>query len=151
MTDPHSAVYEAHFTRTPFQFLSGSGWKRLVAFRVDSTGVLLGGAPARHAAQTAFVPWEDITSMVLWQQHTAGQSINCIGVHRREGAPELPGPNRDMTPAQAQRTAPHIEYELLRASRPISLWRLDPERLQTAVDAFAPNVSILVYDPSHLR
>ncbi|MET9319481.1 hypothetical protein ABZX75_04685 [Streptomyces sp. NPDC003038] len=145
MVDQHPAVYETHFTRSPFQLLSRAGWKRLVAFRADSAGVLLGGAPARYKAQTAFVPWEDITSIVLWQQHTAGTPINYIGVHRRAGTPELPGPNRIMSPEQAERTVPHVEYALLRASRPVNLWRLDTERLQTAVDAFAPNVPVLVY------
>ncbi|EFL29484.1 predicted protein [Streptomyces viridochromogenes DSM 40736] len=151
MADPHPAVYEAYFTRTPFQLLAGVGWKRLVAFCVDSTGILLGGAPARYKAQTAFVPWEDITSVVVWQQRMAGPSMDYVGVHRRAGAPELPGANRKMTPAQAARTVPHVEYELLRASRPINFWRLDPHRLQAAVDSFAPHVPVLVYQQPHLR
>lgn len=45
MTDANSPAYEAHFVRTPFQLLSGSKWKKLVAFRVDGEGVLLGGCP----------------------------------------------------------------------------------------------------------
>lgn len=145
MLDANSSVYEAHFVRTPFQLLSGSGWKRLVAFRVDAEGVFLGGAPARYQVQTASVPWEDVTSIVLWQQRTAGPTINHIGLLRHPGSPQLPGPNRNMTEQAAARVAPHIEYELLLASRPVNFWRVDPQRLQTAVDTFAPHVPVLVY------
>ncbi|APY86972.1 hypothetical protein DCW30_30020 [Streptomyces alfalfae] len=145
-TDHDHAVYEAHFMRTPLQLLVGAGWKRLVAFRVDSAGVLLGGSLAQYEKQTAFVPWEDITSLVVWQQRTAGQGLNHIGVHRRPGSPRLAGPNSRMTPEQAARTAPHVEYELLLASRPISWWRLAPERLKVATDTFAPGIPVLAYD-----
>jgi hypothetical protein len=41
--------------------------------------------------------------------------------------------------------APHVEYDLVLDSRPITLWRLDPEKLLAAVDAFAPDVPVLVY------
>ncbi|MFD0414861.1 hypothetical protein [Streptomyces sp. NPDC127108] len=142
-------VYEATFLRTPLQLLSGAGWKKqLVALRVDSEGVLLGGAPAKYEKQKAFVPWADITSVVVWHQQTTGQGIDHIGLNRRPGAPQLPGPNSKMTQISAERIAPHVEYELLLASRPINLWRLDPERLLAAVDAFAPNVPVLVHNQS---
>ncbi|MFH9067837.1 hypothetical protein [Streptomyces alboflavus] len=149
MIDSDSRVYEATFTRTPLQLLSGAGWKKqLTALRVDSEGVLLGGAPAKYEKQKAFVPWADITSVVVWHQRAAGQGIDHIGLNRRPGAPQLPGPNSKMTQTSAERTAPHVEYELLLASRPINLWHLDPERLQQAVNAFAPDVPVLVYAPS---
>ncbi|MEL3948943.1 MULTISPECIES: hypothetical protein [Streptomyces] len=149
MIDSDSRVYEATFTRTPLQLLSGAGWKKqLTALRVDSEGVLLGGAPAKYEKQKAFVPWADITSVVVWHQRTAGQGISHIGLHRRSGAPHLPGPNSEMTPQSAARVAPHVAYELLLASRPINLWHLDPQRLQAAVDAFAPDVPVLVHHQS---
>ncbi|MFF7042574.1 hypothetical protein ACIP4T_14785 [Streptomyces massasporeus] len=150
MIDANSPVYEAHFVRTPFQLLSGSKWKKLVAFRVDGEGVLLGGAPARYDAQLAHVPWSDITSIVVWHQRTAGNGINYIGVQRKPGAPVLPGMNSGVSRERAEKLAPHVDYELFLASRPINLWRLDPERLQAAVDAFAPQVPVLVYSQPHL-
>ncbi|MFJ4279112.1 hypothetical protein [Streptomyces massasporeus] len=149
-TDGNSAAYQAHFVRTPFQLLSGWNWKKLVAFRVDSEGVLLGGAPARYEAQLAHVPWSDITSFVVWHQRTAGNGINYIGVQRKPGAPALPGMNSRVSRETAAMLAPHVDYELFLASRPINLWRLDPERLQAAVDAFAPHVPVLVYSQPHL-
>ena len=150
MTDANSHVYEAHFVRTPFQLLSGLKWKKLVAFRVDEEGVLLGGAPARYEAQLAHVPWGDITSVVVWHQRTAGNGINYIGVQRKPGAPALRGMNSRVSRETAAMLAPHVYYELFLASRPINLWRLDPERLQAAVDAFAPHVPVLVYSQPHL-
>ena len=150
MTDANSHVFVAHFVRTPFQLLSGLKWKKLVAFRVDEEGVLLGGAPARYEAQLAHVPWGDITSVVVWHQRTAGNGINYIGVQRKPGAPALRGMNSRVSRETAAMLAPHVDYELFLASRPINLWRLDPERLQAAVDAFAPHVPVLVYSQPHL-
>lgn len=148
MADPHPAVYEAQFTRTPVQLLSGAGWKRLVAFRVDDTGVLLGGAPARYAAQTAFVPWPDVTSVVVWQQRMAGPAMTYVGVNRRPGAPPLPGQNSGLSPDRTTALAPHVEHELFLASRPVNLWHLDLERLQGAVEAFSPGTPVLVDESS---
>ncbi|WP_447038070.1 hypothetical protein [Streptomyces sp. DSM 118878] len=112
---------------------------------MDSEGVLLGGAPPVYYKQKAFAPWKDIRSMVIWYQRTAGQGISHIGLRRHPDAPRLPGPNSRMTPQSAALVAPHVEYDLLLDSRPINLWRLDPEKLQAAVDAFAPGVPVLVY------
>lgn len=151
MVDPHPPIYEAHYTRSPYQLLGGQGWKRLAAFRVDDEGVTLGGAPARHRSQTAFAPWADITSVVIWQWSLmhgaptwvpADQTMDYIGVSRRPGAPSLPGPNSKMDAEQTRRQAPHIDHQLFLASRAINLWRLDPERLRTAVTAFAPHVPV---------
>ncbi|MER5563801.1 hypothetical protein ACWCWQ_07905 [Streptomyces sp. NPDC001571] len=150
MSDANSAAYEAHFRRTPFQLLGGMKWQRLVAFRVDQTGVLLGGAPARYESQLAFVPWSDITTVVLWSQITAANPINYVGLQRLPGAPCLPGMNSGLSSATTSRLAPHVDHQLFLSSRPINFWRLDPERLQKAVDAFAPHVPVLVYSQSHL-
>ncbi|GGO41583.1 MULTISPECIES: hypothetical protein [Streptomyces] len=144
---PRSGAYEEHFTRTPVQLVTGGGWKRLVAFRVDAEGVLLGGAPARHAAQSAFVSWADITSLVLWRQQTAGEPIDYVGVRRRPGAPLLAGMNSGLSPERTAKLAPHVEHELFLASRPVNLWKLDPVRLQAAVATFAPQVPVHVVQP----
>ncbi|MEU5703378.1 hypothetical protein [Streptomyces aurantiacus] len=151
MPDPHHAVYEACFTRSLLQLLSGAGRRRLVAFRVDAEGVLLGGAPARYKAQTAFVPWEDITSVVVWQQRMAGPAMDYIGVQRRTGAPALPGMNAGLRPDRTAALAPHVEHDLFLASRPVNRWRLDPEGLQAAVEAFAPGVSVLVHEQRNAK
>ncbi|MCP9206187.1 hypothetical protein [Streptomyces cucumeris] len=149
MTKAASPVYEEHFTRSPFQLLGGYGWKKLVAFRVDADGVLLGGAPARHRQHTARVLWQDIESVVMWAHPTAGPSpMRYVGVERRSDAPELPGPNRNLKAVTAAALAPHIDYEVFRASRTLVLWRVDRDRLEAAVNAFAPGVPVR-FHPEH--
>src|SRR6266851_10133880 len=39
-----------------------------VAFRVDASGVTLGGMPPRYRAQTRLIPWADIEKIILWKQ-----------------------------------------------------------------------------------
>ncbi|MFG2652161.1 hypothetical protein [Streptomyces sp. NPDC048436] len=145
MADTNTTAYEAHFTRGPAQLIGGAGLKRLTAFRVDETGVLLGGAPARYRAQTAFVPWQDITAVVTWQQRTAGQPLSYIGVQRPTGAPLLPGPNSALTPEKTAKLAPHVDHQLFLASRAVTLWKLDTERLRAAVETYAPGVPVLAH------
>jgi hypothetical protein len=136
-------VYEEFYRRTPLQLLVGAGWKRLPALRVDAAGVTLGGVPVRHAAHTAFVPWEDVTGVVLWSLRTAGLSpVPHIGVSRRPGLPPLPGPNASLTHAKTASLAPRVEHEVVVASHPVVQWRVDEERLRAAVHAFAPAVEV---------
>lgn len=138
-----SPAYEARYTWTPVQLLSGAATRRLVAFRVDDQGVTLGGAPARYARQTAFVPWADIEAVVLWQQKSAGLSpMKYVGLRRRAGAPQLPGANAGLSREQTGRLASHVDHEVFLASRSINLWTLDRGGLAEALSAFAPGVAV---------
>lgn len=118
---------------------------RKVAFRVDETGVLLGGTPLRYTATTAHVPWEDIEALVLWRQRLPHhQTMPYVGLARREGAPVLPGPGQGpKARALAGFVAPDVPLDVLMASRAVNGWRLDKERLTAAVTAFAPDVRIV--------
>jgi hypothetical protein len=103
----------------------------------------MGGAPARYAGQTAFVPWRDVSAVVLWQQRTAALTpMRYVGLRRQPGAPALPGPNASLSREQTSRLAPHIDHDLFLASRHINLWALDRERLVDALHAFAPQVPL---------
>ncbi len=136
-------AYEVHYTWTPIQLLSGAVARRLVAFRVDDQGVTLGGAPAKYARQTAFVPWGDIQAVLLWQQKTAGLSpMDYVGLRRRPGAPQLPGANSRLSREQTSRLAPHVDHDVFLASRHINLWKLDRRRLAEALGTFAPGVAV---------
>lgn len=143
MSADATSAYEVQYTWTPFQLLSGAWAKRLVAFRVDERGVTLGGAPARYASQTAFVPWGDVEAVVLWQQETSAPTpMRYVGLRRRAGAPALPGPNSALTREQTGRLAGHVDHEVFLASRHINLWTLDRERLAQALRTFAPSVAV---------
>ncbi|WP_405811992.1 hypothetical protein OG524_29565 [Streptomyces sp. NBC_01520] len=116
---------------------------RRVAFRVDGTGVLLGGSPARHLATTAHVPWEDITAVVLWQQHSA-EGIPWVGVARRPDAGPLPGPGQGRAARATMRAlAPGVPADVALASRAVSGWHLDRDALAAAVAYFAPGVQVV--------
>ncbi|MFE7748550.1 hypothetical protein [Streptomyces sp. NPDC057428] len=116
---------------------------RKVAFRVDGTGVLLGGSPARYQATTAHVPWEDITAVVLWRQHSAA-GIPWVGVARRPEAGPLPGPGQGRAARATMRAlAPEVPADVALASRAVSGWRLDRDALSAAVAHFAPGVQVV--------
>ncbi|NIY67957.1 hypothetical protein [Streptomyces malaysiensis] len=144
MTAPHSPVYQEYYTRTPFQLLTGAGWKRLVAFRADESGITLGGAALRYHRFFAVLPWRDIETVAVWaRQNREEKPVQNIGLKLRPGVPGPPGPNRKVTPRDAERYAPHLEYEVVRNSRRILLWKVDQARLAAAVQAFAPEVRLL--------
>ncbi len=111
-----------------------------VAFRVDGTGVLLGGSPARYRATTAHVPWVEITGVVLWQQAAGHSSVPCVGVTRREGAPALSG-DGPKARAVLEHLVP-VPADVAMASRAVTGWRLDRERLRAAVTHFAPGLPV---------
>ncbi|MCH0563392.1 MULTISPECIES: hypothetical protein [unclassified Streptomyces] len=111
-----------------------------VAFRIDETGVLLGGSPARYGATTAHVPWDDITGFVLWRQAAGPASVRYAGVVRREGAPPLPG-DGPRSRAVLERLVP-VSADVAVSSRAVTGWRLDKERLTGAVAHFAPGVPV---------
>ncbi|MEU2678418.1 hypothetical protein ABZ638_16200 [Streptomyces sp. NPDC007107] len=123
-------------------FMAYGAMSRKVAFRVDGTGVLLGGSPARYSATTAHVPWQDITAVVLWQQHTAA-GLRWVGVARRPGAVRLPGPGQGHRARAVMRAmAPEVPVDVALASRAVTGWRLDHAALTAAVHRFAPDVPV---------
>ncbi|MFD7444630.1 hypothetical protein [Streptomyces sp. NPDC059909] len=124
-------------------FMAAGALTRKVAFRVDESGVLLGGSPLRYRATTVHVPWEDITAVVLWQQRVPHTTIPWVGVARPEGAPPLPGPGQGrFAHAVGEALAP-VPIDLLVASRAVNGWRLDNGRLAAALAHFAPGVELV--------
>ncbi len=121
---------------------------RRIALRVDERGVLLGGPnPLTHRKRTVLVPWEQITEVELWtssrQSRTGVAVVPYVGLHRVPGLPRLPGPER-LQRVLAERAGKGPE--LVNASRPMHLVKLDPAILSRAIRAFAPGLPITV-DP----
>ena len=121
-------------------FMAYMAMSRKVAFRVDETGVLLGGNPARYKATTVHVPWDDITDLVLWRQVTGTASVPHIGLVRREGAPALPGDGPKSRAVLKYLVS--VPADVAIASRAVTGWRLDEDRLITAVAHFAPGIPV---------
>ena len=116
--------------------------RRGVAFRVDATGVTLGGPPRWNSA-SVMVPWADVMGVVLWHQLRAdGSLLPYVGLQRRPGLPPLP----ETTWGQAQPVtgalASDVPADVVSASRPVHGWRLERRSLVHAVAHFAPGVPV---------
>jgi hypothetical protein len=120
-----------------------------VALRVDASGITLGGSPLPIGPRPDCVPWDEIVSVALWSQRAGGTTIRYVGLRRTEGAAPLagaPGPRRRR---YAAAVVPGVPADLVAASRPVFMWRLDRAGLEAATAAFAPTVSILDLDRPH--
>lgn len=129
---------------------------RRVAVRVDAHGITLGGPPLRYRGTTMFVPWADITNVLLWEQLLPpGALVAYLGLQRRSSAtagqsPASREPTTSHKPAASHEPAaglgPDIPADVLAASRQVSGWPLDRRGLARAVAGFAPEVWVLDYD-----
>jgi hypothetical protein len=138
------AVVVGAFCLLGFLVFTVTASSRKVALRIDRHGVTLGGTPLPIGPKTDVVRWEDVVSIVLWTQHVGRQKMPYIGLQRRQGSPQLPGlPYGPRRKRINETLIPHVSSEIVQASRPINLWRLDRARLETAVAAFAPGVNII--------
>jgi hypothetical protein len=114
---------------------------RRVAFRVDGKGITMAAGPLRYHAGLLSIPWTEIESVVLWKQPNAA-NMPYVGVQRRAGSSELqrPGPGSKRI---LRAVVPHIPAEIVTSSRAINGWRLDRDRLTSAVALFAPDVNVV--------
>ncbi|WP_282780966.1 MULTISPECIES: hypothetical protein [unclassified Nocardia] len=116
---------------------------RKLALRVDEDGVTLGGNPLRRRATTVFVSWSEIAAIVLFRQRLShGATMRYIGVQRHAGLPPLPSA-AGRTAQAASRLIPHVPPDVVAASRAISGWRLDEDRLIAALRHHAPHVRLI--------
>jgi hypothetical protein len=114
---------------------------RTTAFRADIAGITLGADPADwpfRRVPAVFIPWADIERVILYRRPSrlSGEYQPYIAVQRREGAPVLP---RGNTPALGC-PVPGVATG---ATRPVTDWRLDRERLAAVVAMVAPGIPIV--------
>jgi hypothetical protein len=103
------------------------GLSRRVALRVDHQGIVLGGSAFRYEATTRRFAWPAVSAVVLWRMNVShGAKLSCFSV--------VPV---GVDPAAVESLA------LAQLAHPISGWKLDPERLTTALRVFAPNVAFV--------
>jgi hypothetical protein len=110
--------------------------RRLVAFRADYAGVLLGAEPralmvARRRAE--FIPWSEVDKIVL-HPDTSGLP----GAERRVGRVEVR--RRTVLPAVDEQA---LEPGGAAVTRRVAGWRLDRERLAMITAAVAPGVPVI--------
>ncbi|MFE2972678.1 hypothetical protein ACFXKC_55990 [Streptomyces sp. NPDC059340] len=118
---------------------------RAVVLRVDEKGVLLGGMPPGNRATTTVVPWSEIEAIVLWRQRAPFTFRSLyVGVQRHPGLPPLPGLAGSRFLRTANRCLVHVvPADVVMASRAMTLWNLDEDRLARAVAHFAPHVAMV--------
>jgi hypothetical protein len=117
--------------------------RRAVAFRADHEGIILGAIPGkltRRRGAAVFVPWADVEQIVLYPAYPGGRGghaqARCIGIRRRQGAPALPGGNEQAPGCPVPGVAAG-------ATRRITGWRLDRERLAAVTAAVAPGIPVV--------
>lgn len=117
--------------------------RRMIAFRADHAGITLGAVPGKLTpgrGSAVFVPWADVEQVILYRAYPRGGGgygqVQCIGIQRRAGAPALPEGN-EQTPSCP------VPGVAAGATRKITGWRLDRERLAAVTAAVAPGISIV--------
>ena len=118
---------------------------RPVAFRADHAGITLGSDRLLPRRPAVFIPWTDIERIILYPDRKAaglGDYIwasgeaECIGVLRREGAPALPYGNKQAPGCPVPGVAAG-------ATRRVTHWRLDRDRLAAVTAAVAPGIAVI--------
>jgi hypothetical protein len=130
---------------------------RPVAFRVDESGVTIGGNPIPfwYRRSTRFVPWTQIQQVRLWHRDfplTIGNRTLCnlsrayfVGLVRGPDALDLS--ERGFLGGHANRPVFKGPSDITAgAARVVSMWRLDRSRLELAVRTFAPGVTVVELD-----
>ena len=114
--------------------------RRVTAFRADHAGITLGVVPGKLSGRgpAVFIPWADVERIVVYPVARRGQvtQAQCLGVQRREGALALPRGNEQAPGCPVPGVAAG-------ASRQITGWRLDRERLAAVTAAVAPGIAIV--------
>ena len=113
--------------------------RRRIAFRADQAGITLGALPGGYGP-AVFIPWEEVEQIILYPVHPRGQGryaqVRCIGIKRREGAAAL---------SQGNEHAPGcpVPGVAAGATRRVTGWRLDRERLAVVTALAAPGIPIV--------
>jgi hypothetical protein len=116
--------------------------RRTTAFRADQAGITLGAVPDKLTVRRGsrlFIPWSDVERIILYPIYRGRGghiTVQCIGVQRRATAAPLRWGNEQAPGCPVPRVPAW-------ATRMISGWRLDRNRLAAVTAALAPGVPIL--------
>ena len=122
---------------------TGVAARRMIAFRADQAGITLGAVPGRlmvRRGTAVFIPWADAEKIILYPARPGGQApedrVQCVGVQQRERSAALPVGNE-------QAAGCPVPGVVAGATRRVTGWRLDRERLAAVAAAVAPGVPIV--------
>jgi hypothetical protein len=109
---------------------------RRLAFRIDTSGVTLGGGFPRMRASTAFIPWHDVVAIELFELPLGRPPTPYVHVVRRRGAPPLPS---GMGYGRLNQRLMGAEFA---ACRPVIAWTLDVATAREVLANVAPHVPL---------
>jgi hypothetical protein len=115
---------------------------RRTAFRADYAGITLGAdlrdGWALRWDRAVFVPWADVEQIVIYPGpgFPSGSRAPHIGIQRRQDTPELSAGDRPAPGCPLPRVT-------TAATRPVSGWRLDRDRLAAVTAMLAPGVPVI--------
>jgi hypothetical protein len=118
--------------------------RRTVAFRADHEGIMLGAVPDKltvRRGSALFIPWADVEGIVVYPAYSRGPggrgaAEQCVGIQRRAAAGPLLWGNEQAPGCPVPGVATW-------ATRRITGWRLDRDRLAAVAAAAAPGTAIL--------
>jgi hypothetical protein len=130
---------------TALPILAGLAIRR-TAFRADYAGITL-GADLRDGwtlrrDRAVSIPWADVEQIVIYPGpgFPAGSRSRHIGIQRRQDAPEL-------SPGDGPAPGCPLPRVTAAATRPITGWRLDRDRLAEVIAMVAPGIPVTDLTP----
>ena len=117
---------------------TGVAARRVIAFRADQAGITLGAEPGWlmvGRGSAVFIPWADAEKIIFYPVLPGGR-VRCVGVQQREGSAALPVGNEQAAGCPVPRVAAG-------ATRRVTGWQLDRERLAAVAAAVAPGVPLV--------
>ena len=122
---------------------TGVAARRVIAFRADQAGITLGAEPGWlmvRRGPAVFIPWADAEKIIFYPARPGGRApadrVRCVGVQQREGSASLPVGNEQAAGCPVPRVAAG-------ATRRVTGWQLDRERLAAVAAAVAPGVPLV--------
>ena len=120
---------------------TGVAARRMIAFRADQAGITLGAEPGRlmvRRGPAVFIPWADAEKIIFIRPGRAPPEdrVRCVGVQQRERSAALPVGNEQAAGCPVPRVAAG-------ATRRVTGWQLDRERLAAVAAAVAPGVPLV--------
>jgi hypothetical protein len=119
-----------------------------VTFRADNAGITLGVNLTGLKLYPVNIPWADVEKITLYSLRQWSRedvvlkgkrtATNYIGIQRREGAPPLVHGNQPAAWSPEPRIAAG-------ATRPITTWQLDRDRLAATLAVVAPAIHVVDY------
>ena len=122
---------------------TGVAARRVIAFRADQAGITLGAVPGWlmvRRGPAVVIPWADAEKIIFYPARPGGQGpgdrVRCVAVQQREGSAALPAGNEQAAGCPVPRVAAG-------ATRRVTGWQLDRERLAAVAAAVAPGVALV--------